>query len=559
MAREAEPATATALIDTIVVAGLHQQRTQVDLFRELTLLLTHVLPEHDLALFVPTKDHNILQVALVLGPVEIAVQGESLDRQDVLSGSKGKVHPLRYRGREVSWLLVQQPLDAAQEQWIEVLLAHAAIAYANLQLNAEALDSADSYCAALQVLEEGIGLFQEAEQESISARFLNLATNVLGTQFGATVLCEKIGDPASPLRLDQTFGIPETFLTELRTADGRWWIETLPREGVVQLRREANGSLAGLPAPSVPQALHNLVICPLAYHGITAGLCLLLNAPGEAEALQRKLESLLRLGELGGALFHRLALESEALRSKAFETQMRIAAQIQKHLMPSAAPVHPRYEFAYLSRPAQHIGGDYVDLLAGTNGEVLAIIADISGHGINSALLMSSMRSSYRAEVRHRDLSDLFDWLNKNVIEEVADTGMFLTAAAFVLPGGEEPLRFVGAGHNPVLVWRAATGKVEEVASEGPPLGVDPLAVFPTTEVRCAAGDVILLYTDGIPECWSVDGQDMFTDERLLGVLVANATQSAEQIKNAILADVETFNPTGEWNDDVSLCVIKVR
>lgn len=551
--------TSRVELDTITIAGLHQQRSQDDLIRELTLHLAQILPEHDLALLLPTREEDQVRVALVLGATEIALEGELMTRQDLGRRFQGTLRPLRYRGREVSWLLVRQPLDAEQEHFVDVLLAHAAIAYANLQLNADALDTADSYCAALQVLEEGIGLFQEAEQESISARFLNLATNVLGTQIGATVLCERIGDPDSALRLDQAFGIPETFLTELRTQDGRWWIESLPRERVERLQRAADGSFAGLPADRVPPALQNLVICPLAYHGITAGLCLLLNAPGEPEVIETKLESLLRLGELGGALFHRLALEREALRSKGLETQMRIASQVQKHLMPSSAPEHPRYEFAYLSRPAQHIGGDYVDLLPGPNRDVLAIIADISGHGINSALLMSSLRSSYRAEVRHRPLGELFEWLNRNVIEEVSDTGMFLTAAAFVLPEGDEAMRFVGAGHNPVFVWRKATATIEELASEGPPLGVDPAAEFPVLEFRCAPGDVILLYTDGIPECWSIDGQDMFTEERLQAVLARHATSSAEEIKNAIIADVETFNPSGEWNDDVSLCVIKLR
>ena len=68
-----------------------------------------------------------------------------------------------------------------------------------------------------------------------------------------------------------------------------------------------------------------------------------------------------------------------------------------------------------------------------------------------------------------------------------------------------------------------------------------------------------LLSTDGSPECWSPDGQDMVSDEKLQEVFVANAHLPAEEIKNAILAAVEQFNPTGEWNDDVSLCVIKMR
>ena len=536
--------------------ALHAARGNAALRAECSTQLARVLPGQELLLLLCEGGADTHRVELALGPQPRARPGQLVQLGAVSHGA-ATTAPLRYQGEEIGRLLVFGAIDAAAEAQLADLLAHYAIAWVNQHLNSKALETTDIYCAALQALAEGIVLFQESDADVVAARFLTLAGGIVGTQYGALWLCEQIGTEATALSFAQGLGIPDDFVARLRRAGDQPWIGDAAARTLRVLAPDADGTWPELDSTLLPKGMRNLVVSPLRYHGVTAGLCVLLNADTEHSGFASRLESLRSFSELGAALFHRFALERESLRTKSLETQLRIAARIQEQLLPTRPPATPRLRFAWVSHPANHVGGDYLDLVEDPEGEIHAIVADVSGHGIDSALLMSSFRSAYRAGVGHKDLGPLLAELDAKIAREVGDTGMFLTVAALAFEPDVPRARFVGAGHIPVLHFVRRTGALREIVSAEAPLGLAADCAFRAEELELAAGDILLLHTDGVTEYWSRDNQEMFGDDRLRALLLRHAASGAETIKTKLLAALREFND-GVQHDDVSICVIEV-
>jgi hypothetical protein len=192
------------------------------------------------------------------------------------------------------------------------------------------------------------------------------------------------------------------------------------------------------------------------------------------------------------ALLHRLDLERRAIANQSLERELEIAAQIQKCSLPTEAPTASSYDFAWASTPAQRIGGDHIDWLAGSGGEVHAVVADASGHGINSALLMNTFRAHWRAGALSADggPTALASELNGIVVHDAGATGMFVTAAFLRLACDGSSVRLCSAGHNPTLHWRAAEGRLDVVDADGPPLGFLGAMAYGARDLALAPGDV---------------------------------------------------------------------
>jgi serine phosphatase RsbU (regulator of sigma subunit) len=542
--------------DAVDLAGLHACRTVAELDRQLLCKLVRILPDRDLALCTSLDGSGRHQAQLVHGagcPFQAGADVEP-DTWQVPPGCDFQV---RYRNHRLGTLLVSSAPDPEYERLLTAMLAHYGVALVNLMLGEEGRKASDHYCASLQALEEGIVLFQESDPEVIAARLIGLATAIVQATAGALFALDQIGDPGSELRLVQTLGIPDSLLQGFRGADGSPWPRSLLGRPAFCAFRNQDPTLGGLDPAALPEILTNLTAMPLRYHGVVAGICVLFNAAIPAAQVADHVDRLDNLGQLGAALLHRLSLEAASVRSRTIQTQLSIAATIQRRLLPRQAPAIPGFEFAWRSQAAQSIGGDYLDLVKTQGGEVCALIADASGHGIDSALLMSSFRANYRAGAPAASPDRLLTALNNEVHDEVGTTGMFITAATLRIAPGTRRMTIASAGHNPVLLFRATDGSIEHIDSHGPPLGFLAGIDYGCEERVLGHGDVLLLYTDGITEAVGRRG-DMFGMERLERSLRQHAGGSSREIVDGILADLTSFSGQSHQEDDVSLSVVKV-
>jgi sigma-B regulation protein RsbU (phosphoserine phosphatase) len=159
------------------------------------------------------------------------------------------------------------------------------------------------------------------------------------------------------------------------------------------------------------------------------------------------------------------------------------------------------------------------------------------------------------AERQHR-IEAVFDELADALHDDLARTERFISAIGVALAPGGRRLEVVNAGHCPALVHRARTGRIEEVHSENPILGLVPGVRHVATELTLEVGDVVLLYTDGVTEAANAAGE-MFGEGRLRDVLAAAAGAGAGQVLERVFAAVERFTGEPRRADDISALVIR--
>jgi serine phosphatase RsbU (regulator of sigma subunit) len=237
--------------------------------------------------------------------------------------------------------------------------------------------------------------------------------------------------------------------------------------------------------------------------------------------------------------------------------QLEIARQIQQSLLPREAIPVAGYELAAWNRPADETGGDYYDWIPLSDGRCAIIIADVTGHGIGSALLMAVCRAYARASMPNLDpLRAAMRQLNELLCEDVG-LGRFVTFAVAILSPNHDEVELLSAGHGPTLVCRRASGTIETFDGDGLPLGVMPKEEFDEPRrIRMSQGDTLLLITDGFMEAHNANGEQ-FGMVRLSQSLASHAKGDITQIVSRIDCDVRAFAKSHPQTDDMTAVIIR--
>ena len=552
------PHNRNLLEEGIHLSALHRSREKSGLRKAMEEELARLLPGRDYALLVE-MDGGRFFVEIANGENCPLTAGES-GPSDIWNPEEKTTYPLLYDHYKIGELILQGKLDPDTSQHLANILLHFAIALANHRLNEETRKNATVYSQSLRSLEEGIGLLQVQDQESLAARFLQLALLAVGASAGAVYSLEELGKTDSDLRFQHAIGLPEHLLEEICMEDGTWWPGTVIDSACPLLlsRDPVSGEFPGLDNERIPAPFQTLMVAPLAYHGFHTGICIFCNIDFENPAFVERKEASSHLLELGAALFHRAKLEQDAIHARQMETELEIASVVQRQLIPKAPPEIPRLEIGFLSKMSQHVGGDYLDVLEGDLGDTFCVLADVSGHGINSALLMSSFRSTYRGESLWISPEELLGTLNERVRDEAQGTGMFLTAVTLKIESGGGSFEFASAGHNPVYVYRPSEDKFYELEASGPPLGMFPGIEYELETFETQAGDILVLYTDGIVEASNHDA-DMFETERLQECIRDLRDQPVTEMVEEIYQRVLQFTDRKEQEDDISLLIVRFK
>ncbi len=250
-------------------------------------------------------------------------------------------------------------------------------------------------------------------------------------------------------------------------------------------------------------------------------------------------------------------LYREAIEKQKIEEELNVARQIQMQLLPQSDPCGLDYEFAAFAQPSRQVGGDYFDYFERPDGQIGLVIADVSGKGVPAALLVSQLQAIFKSEVRTgKDLSAMMATVNQIVTESTSPEKFATLFYADWNPVTRQ-FNYVNAGHNYPIVVRE-NGTVEQLSIGGLVLGVIPTAAFERGSVQLAAGDLVLLYTDGLSELNNPEGEE-YGEERLIRLLRENAHLSAEAIKTKIIRDATRFSLGELGFDDLTLIVFKVR
>ena len=301
----------------------------------------------------------------------------------------------------------------------------------------------------------------------------------------------------------------------------------------------------------------SVLAVPLADHdGGIVGVLQLLNKRGSPFGLRDEQLAGFLGGQAGVAVQRQLLLGHYAEKQR-IERDLSIARDIQQRLLPKDPPVVPGFDIAGWNRPADQTGGDYFDFMPLADGGLAFTIADATGHGIGPALVASETRSLFRALVTPAAaLVPLVMRVNDLLCADLPE-GRFVTALFGMIAAQDDAVRFVSAGQGPILVFRAATGGIEEFESHGLPLGLMPEIEYdPETTLTLAAGDMLVLLTDGFYEWQRADGTPVGMD-RFTALLRQHRAASAAELIQTVRTMVEDFAGGTPQADDLTAVVVK--
>ena len=238
-----------------------------------------------------------------------------------------------------------------------------------------------------------------------------------------------------------------------------------------------------------------------------------------------------------------------------------IAKEVQQHLLPRHAPEIEGLDIAGKSIYCEETGGDYFDYLpVGRNGQhkIKIMVGDVSDHGIASALLMTTARAFLRQRAsKAGNLNQIIADVNRQLSRDVEDSGRFMTLFFCEIDSPNRVIRWVNAGHDPAFTFDPDSKNFEELAGHSLPLGVSEKTAFQEFQRKILPGQILLIGTDGIWESQNARGQ-MFGKERFRHVISAHARETAIEILQAVIDELNRFShPLGK-EDDVTLVVIKV-
>jgi sigma-B regulation protein RsbU (phosphoserine phosphatase) len=254
----------------------------------------------------------------------------------------------------------------------------------------------------------------------------------------------------------------------------------------------------------------------------------------------------------------RVQKEHALLKNARVMRDMEIAQQIQLSFLPESAPELSGIEMGGRCISAAHVGGDYYDFFLRDEQTVDLLIADVSGHSVGAALVMSEVRTLLRAQVNSaHNASTILQSLNKQLYEDLTRAELFITMFYAKYNASTGRLSYANAGHNHPMICRRGQSACIELDAEGLILGVKHSVVFEERTIELQKGDVLLFYTDGLTEATNPEG-DMFENGRVCRQLGSVSHLPVKEIIDSFYRAVTDFTGSTTLQDDVSIVVLKI-
>jgi serine phosphatase RsbU (regulator of sigma subunit) len=253
------------------------------------------------------------------------------------------------------------------------------------------------------------------------------------------------------------------------------------------------------------------------------------------------------------------ANEELSQRQARYERELAIAADIQRKLLPQDLPQNTDLQIAASNTMARSVGGDYYDFITNQQGQLALVVADSMGKGMPAALLMTTVRAIWRSQgvaTDSRSPGQTLEMINRAVYPDMEATEAFVTMFNALYDPTASVFQCSSAGHNPPIFLPASSSECKELDTGGTPIGMFPNAEFPSSEFAVSEGDIIVIYTDGVVE--AVDRNDTpFGFDRLCSLVSQNHDPNAEDVKNAILSELNSHTGGSPQADDTTIVVLK--
>lgn len=424
----------------------------------------------------------------------------------------------------------------------------------------------------------GEALSGTAKPSDLHTLILKGLLRILRSQSGAVYLTDELGSELQPAYVSK--GCPALMeLAGAQPIEGVQGDELMNRQLRIRHVKRGEGVLAevwekeraqvlGGADPRLKEARKagavsgHVAVVPLCYSGRTFGVLLLAREDGDEPFSTADMQVFQTLAEQSAFTLRTAEVFSDAAEKRRLDSDLQVAQEIQRILLPSKSPEFDGFEICGLNVPARHVSGDYYDFLTVDPEHCGVVIADVSGKGVPASLIMATCRSVLRGEapgglspatVLHRVNSRLFPDIKED---------MFISMAYAVLERHSPKVTICRAGHDAPFLYRASEHEVHRVNPPGMAVGIDSGGAFDRFtrdfEVEMHPGDCLVLYTDGVTEALNAEGEE-FGMERVTRLILESARQGAAPLLDRLTAELKSFVGAAPQHDDITLIVIRKK
>ena len=250
-------------------------------------------------------------------------------------------------------------------------------------------------------------------------------------------------------------------------------------------------------------------------------------------------------------------LDKTTAAKERIESELRIAREIQKSMVPSVFPDRPGIDLYASMQPAREVGGDLYDYVL-LGDSLYFCVGDVSGKGVPASLVMAqTTRLFHSLATQEKQPAQIAQCINEEMTDEKVTHGMFVTMFIGLLNLSTGRLVFCNAGHNPpVLGGDAVGGTLLEIIPNAP-VGLWPDLVFEEEEIESIKGRPLFVYTDGLTEAENADLQQ-FGEERMLETLRRTQFRNSRQVIEVLREEVERHRNGEEPNDDLTMLCLRI-
>lgn len=313
----------------------------------------------------------------------------------------------------------------------------------------------------------------------------------------------------------------------------------------------------------VQMELQSIMCVPLAEKGEVLGLLYVDSRQQNREFAQSDLKLMESLAGHASVAIVNAKLYQEKGERERLAHELNLAAKLQKDMLPKQVPPVDGLELYGTLTPALEVGGDYYDFVPheGTSQSLTVAIGDVSGKGVSAGLVMAMARSAIRSLIQHHGVPEsplaIMKSLNVMLCRDIP-AEMFMTLNVLIWDSQSRTVRYTSAGHEHVLVYRAARNEVESTKGGGVACGVLEQASSMLSEqaLQLEPGDQILLYTDGVTESMN-PAREAYGLERLIALFQELGAASPQELCERVLASVNEHRSAANPHDDITLVALR--
>jgi sigma-B regulation protein RsbU (phosphoserine phosphatase) len=311
-------------------------------------------------------------------------------------------------------------------------------------------------------------------------------------------------------------------------------------------------------SPDDPLYIESLIVSPLMISNRILGTIVITKNEPQSRFTDLDFTHMRTFADYAALTIDNIFNYEELIEKREMHREIEIAANIQQGLLPGQIPDLPKTDIAAFSQAARGISGDYYDIFTIEKATLGVVICDVVGKGVPASLLMVMIRTIVRLiSTPQRQPAQLLTFLNRGIIGRIG-TDHFATLSFLRYDENERQLTYSNAAHPPMLLYRSSEEQIIEIDTPGLPIGVEQKERYQQRTLNLEPNDIVILFTDGIPESRSEDGRE-YSLETLKDLIRRNRDKNARTIQNLIRKDLERFVGDNEQHDDQTLVLLKVK